>query len=130
MIFSFSFQGYWDLVTPEIVKIEKEFEKLLVLEKNKWVEEVPEPVKRMPVARRPAARKVPEGTKATLAQPRPINRLKAFLAAKSRAANGAVASPAPASSAVAINITAENEPGMFSLVDLPTPKSRVLLALN
>ena len=117
-------------MTPEIVKIEKEFEKLLVLEKNKWVEEVPEPVKRMPVARRPAARKVPEGTKATLAQPRPINRLKAFLAAKSRAANGAVASPAPASSAVAINITAENEPGMFSLVYLPTPKSRVLLALN
>ena len=73
-----------------------------------WGDQAPEPEKR-----RPAARKVPGGTKATRAQSR-LN-FRAFLASTSLAANSAVASSAPASSAVAFNITevaAANEPGI------------------
>jgi hypothetical protein len=70
-------QGYWDLATPQIIKLDCQFEELAVLENNGWAK--PEP-KKQKLAKKSIKQVATAGTKKTLAKQ--SSKYRAFLASK------------------------------------------------
>ena len=70
-------QGYWDLATPQIIKLDCQFDELPVSENNGWAK--PEPKKQKP-AKKSIKQVATAGTKKTLAKQ--SSKYRAFLASK------------------------------------------------
>jgi hypothetical protein len=113
-------QGYWDLVTPEIAKLEGQFEELVVLESNGWVK--PEPEKKKP------AKKIVKRAAAAGPVKKPVakqsSNFRAFLAQKTKQTEGGSSLQGPSKTAEA----AAKETGKFNYLIAQFQQLRIKLS--